>query len=235
MQRKVMIAVPSTRDGVRIETMRSIVEGMVSIVKEGWVASLGESLECFAPISLARNLAVTRFLASDYDDLFFVDDDVAWQQGAMVRLLKQPVDVVAGVYPRRFNELSFPVKWDDSKPEIWADPDTGLVEVLGVAAGFMRITRSACERLTEAYGSDWYEQFGSPTGKSVALFDFERRDNIAHSEDYTFCKKWRDIGGRVWIDPEITFMHMGQQAFSGNCGDWLRNRNGVAGRSGQAS
>lgn len=223
-QRKVYIAVPSTRDGVRIETMRSIVEGMVSIVQEGWVASLGESLECFAPISLARNLAIARFLATDYDDMFFVDDDVAWQDGAMVRLLKHPVDMVAGIYPRRFNELSFPVQWDDSKPEIWADPETGLIEVKGAATGFLRLTRAACQRLVEAYDSSWYEQFGSPTGKAHALFDFERRDNVQYSEDYTFCRKWREIGGKVWIDPSITFMHMGQQAFSGNVGEWLRNR-----------
>lgn len=234
-QRKVYIAVPSTRDGVRIETMRSIVEGMVGIAQEGWVASLGESLECFAPISLARNLAIARFLATDYDDLFFVDDDVAWQEGAMVRLLKHPVDVVAGAYPRRFDELSFPVRWDDNKPEIWADPNTGLIEVKGVAAGFLRLTREACEKLVKMYGNDWYDQFGSPTGKAVALFDFERRENVAYSEDYVFCEKWRDIGGKVWVDPEITFMHMGQRAFSGNCGDWLRSRNGASGRSGQAA
>lgn len=235
MQRKIYIAVPSTRDGVRIETMRSIVEGMVSIVQEGWAASLGESLECFAPISLARNLAIARFLATDYDDLFFVDDDVAWQQGAMVKLLKQPVDVVAGAYPRRFEEISFPVHWDDSKPQIWADPDTGLIEVKGVAAGFLRLSRSACERMVQAYGSDWYDQFGSPTGKAHALFDFARRNHIQFSEDYTFCQKWRDIGGKVWVDPSITFMHMGQKAFSGNVGDWLRGRNGASDRSGVAA
>lgn len=223
-QRKVYIAVPSTRDGVRIETMRSIVEGMVSIMNEGWAATLGESLEGVAPISQARNLAVVRFLAGDWDDLILVDDDVAWQDGAMVRLLKHPVDVVAGAYPRRFEEMSFPVQWDDNKPELWADPKTGLLEVLGVAAGFLRITRSACERLIQAYGEDWYHQFGAPDGKAVALFDFVRRDHTAFSEDYTFCRKWREIGGKVWLDPELTFLHIGQKAFVGNCGDWLRGR-----------
>lgn len=223
-QRKVYLAVPSTRDGVKHETMRSIFEGMVSIQNEGWAAILGESLECFAPISLARNLAIARFLHGDYDDLIFIDDDVAWQDGAMVRLLKHPVEMVAGVYPRRFEEMSFPVRWDSSKPELWADPQTGLLEAEGVAAGFLRLTRSACEKMVKAYDATWYDQYASPTGKAHSLFEFERRDHTQFSEDYTFCRKWRDIGGQVWVDPEITFMHIGSKSYVGNLGSWLKNR-----------
>jgi glycosyltransferase involved in cell wall biosynthesis len=226
-QRKVYIAVPSIRDGVRVETMRSLIEGMCSIVQEGWGASLGESLECIVPPSLARNLAIARFLETDYDDLFFVDDDVAWQDGAMVRLLKHPVDVVAGAYPRRYNEVSFPVQWDESKPELWADPKTGLLEVHGVAAGFLRLTRHACETMVKAYAYDWYHQFGSPTKRAHALFDYELRDHTAYSEDYSFCRKWRSIGGKVWVDPDIMFLHMGQQAWNGKLGDWLKGRSSL--------
>jgi hypothetical protein len=163
-------------------------------------------------------------LASDCDDLLFVDDDVAWQDGAMVKLLKHPVDVVAGAYPRRFPETSFPIRWVEEGAELWADPETGLLEVEGIAAGFMRLTRKACEQLVEAHKDDWYEQFGAPEGKAWPLFDFVREGRTFFSEDYTFCRKWRSLGGKVWVDPEVTFMHMGEAAFVGNLGDWLRSR-----------
>jgi hypothetical protein len=37
----------------------------------------------------------------------------------------------------------------------------------------------------------------------------------------------RAIGGRVWVDPEINMAHMGNKAFAGSLGQWLRGRNGT--------
>lgn len=25
------------------------------------------------------------------------------------------------------------------------------------------------------------------------------------TEDYAFCQRWRDIGGQLWVDPDIDF------------------------------
>ena len=229
-QRKIYIAIPTRTGDIKYETMRAVIKGMTDVANAGHVISLGESLECFAPISIARNLAIARFLATDYTDLFFVDDDVAAQEGAMLRLINAPVDLVAGAYPRRYPDISFPVQWDDSKPEVWADPATGLIEVNGVATGFMRVTREGLLRMVEHYKSETYGQFSSPAGTVHRLFDFSLVPGIGdavdevHSEDFTFCDRWRKAGGKVWIDPNITFMHLGVAAFSGNVGQWLRDR-----------
>lgn len=229
-QRRIYIAVPTRTGEVKYETMRAVIKGMTELANAGMVATLGESLECFAPISIARNLAIARFLATDYTDLFFVDDDVAWSDGSMVRMVNHPVDLVAGAYPRRYPDISFPVQWDDSKPEVWADPATGLIEVNGVATGFMRVTREGLLRMVEHYKSETYGQFSSPAGTVHRLFDFSLVPGLGqtvdevHSEDFTFCDRWRKAGGRVWVDPHITFMHLGVAAFSGNVGQWLRDR-----------
>lgn len=229
-QRKIYIAVPTRTGEVKYETMRAVIKGMTELANAGMVATLGESLECFAPISIARNLAIARFLATDYTDLFFVDDDVAWSDGAMVRMVNHPVDLVAGAYPRRYPDISFPVQWDDSKPEVWADPATGLIEVNGVATGFMRFTREGLERMVAHYKDETYGQFSAPSGTVHRLFDFSLVPGVGgavdevHSEDFTFCDRWRRTGGKVWIDPHITFMHLGVAAFSGNVGQWLLDR-----------
>ena len=220
-QRRIYIAEPSEREPIR-EHVRCLHEGMCAIAAKGWGAVLGESLESFRPVSLARNVAVTRFLAGGYDDLVFIDDDVVWQDGALIRLLEHPVDCVAGVYPRRCAELSFPVIWDQSKPEIRWDEATKLISVWGVAAGFMRLTRKACLDMVEAYADSWYNQWGTPEGKSHMLFDFICQDHEFTSEDYYFCHKYRKIGGKVWVDPDMTFAHVGQHAFVGNLGDHMR-------------
>ena len=35
------------------------------------------------------------------------------------------------------------------------------------------------------------------------------------SEDYTFCRRWRDIGGEIWLDTQGSLIHVGTQDFVG--------------------
>jgi hypothetical protein len=36
------------------------------------------------------------------------------------------------------------------------------------------------------------------------------------SEDYTFCKRWRALGGKIWLDTESTLSHIGPFDFNGD-------------------
>jgi hypothetical protein len=42
------------------------------------------------------------------------------------------------------------------------------------------------------------------------------------SEDFTFCHRWRAIGGKVWVDLECKLMHLGQHLFRGDLATSLR-------------
>jgi hypothetical protein len=171
----------------------------------------------------ARNLCVSRFLSMEFDDLFFLDSDIAWEHGAMVKLLKKPVDIVAAAYRHRSDPITWPVKWLDDRKELWADPKTGLLEVEGVPCGFLRITRSAALEMT--LKAEWYKDRQAPDGKSWCLFDRIRDENNEKwGEDFSFCKRWREMGGKVWLDPEIEMGHIGGKTFQGKIGDWLRDR-----------
>ena len=39
------------------------------------------------------------------------------------------------------------------------------------------------------------------------------------SEDYTFCRRWQEIGGTIWMDPSINLDHQGTYVFKGNIGN----------------
>jgi hypothetical protein len=41
-------------------------------------------------------------------------------------------------------------------------------------------------------------------------------------EDFWFAERWRDMGGEVWIDPEIAFTHRGSKAWGATFGDSIR-------------
>ena len=35
------------------------------------------------------------------------------------------------------------------------------------------------------------------------------------SEDFTFCHRWRKIGGKVWLDTRTALKHVGSYEFQG--------------------
>lgn len=205
---RVMIGIPSYSWAVKIGTMRSLLADCVALVQRGDSFTLYDEAGN-TEISLAREEIVKRFLASKCDHLVFVDDDVSWPAGAMLRLLDAPVDVVAGIYPKRKEPLQWPIGWLQGK-ELWADKETGLLEVAAVPTGFLKLSRACLERMHTEYGD--------------AMFDNVRHETGRYSEDISFCARWRTIGGKIWIDPEMTMGHIGNKVFHGSIGDWLRNR-----------
>ena len=217
MARHVVIAVPAYSGTVHLGTMRSVIRDMTALMARGDTVSVED--ECGnTDISDARAAIVARFLKGSGTDLVFVDHDVIWESGALVKLMDYPVEFVAGVYPRRAEPIEYSVRY---LPKQELQAVDGLLEVEGVAAGFMRCSRTMLERMTRDYaGLTYVRQEQSICG----LFDPYRLSERKLSEDYSFCQRWRDIGGKVWIDPEIKMGHVGSKVFTGCLGEWLRNR-----------
>ena len=223
MSKKVYVSIPTVRDGIKLGTHMSLLRSAIDAIKAGWDFLAESPPAGMTPIMAARNLALVQFLQTDASHMFLIDDDVVWDEGSFLRVLEAPVDVVGGVYPHRVDAIGFPVQWDADKI-LYADRETGLLQVKGLPAGFLRITRTVAERLIDAHSDRWYHESCSPTGRAYDIFDFQFLDHMKVSEDFIFCKKWREIGGKVWLDPSITFMHIGNKGFVGNLADWLKNR-----------
>lgn len=229
--RKIFVAIIAQNDSTKNATSMMVVDGMLDALIQGWAFSIKSFPQ--KPQFHARNIAIAEFLASDCDDLFFLDDDVASGSGSMVKLLSHQVPMVAGAYPYRGDhELGFPVRWCTDTPFLFAvdpvtgDPsDTGLLKIEGTGAGFLRLSRRCVEMMVAHYNdARWYGAQEAPEGKCWLLFAFETIDRTLWSEDMTFFRLWREMGGTVWLDPSISFQHIGEKAFTGCLGDWLRDR-----------
>jgi len=99
-------------------------------------------------------------------------------------------------------------------------------EVLEIATGFMLIKREVFEKLGPL--SDHY--IDSVDRKTKADF-FEvgvyQPKNLPsepryESEDYSLCRRWREIGGKVWLCPWIKLGHQGTYLFPGDMVSALR-------------
>lgn len=230
--KNVWLAIPSYTGQVHLATMRSILVDSLGLIERGWRFGLIDE-SGNALIAHCRAILLAQFLASDASDIVLIDADVAWGQGALVSLLERKADFVAGVYPHRVDPESYSVRWladAEGRGLIARDPETlerqdgGLIEVEGVPAGFLRLSRKAVQDMVDAYPG---LKFASPVchnGEAWALFDSHKEPNHGAywGEDFSFCKRYRDIGGRVWMDPELKLHHVGYKTFSGKIGDWLK-------------
>lgn len=206
---KAMLAIPSYSWAVRTGTLRSLLNDTVELVKRGDTFALFDEAGN-TNLQKARRIIIEAFRESDCDFLVFIDDDVFWEAGALLKLLDYPVDFVAGVYPRRKDPLDFPVGWLPDPEKKGLRAVNGLLEVAHAPGGFWRLSRACVDRMWANYGNTLFNRVDDERGE--------------YSEDISFCGRWRAIGGQVWIDPEIAMGHIGPKAFTGCIGDWLRNR-----------
>src|SRR5207302_4877147 len=103
-------------------------------------------------LAQARNELAARFLASGATDMLFVDDDMGWNHGDVVRLLASDKPVIGGVGARK-------KPFDDTDPNKWCyrplagprNQNGGAIEVETVGTGFLKITREPFERMIAAH------------------------------------------------------------------------------------
>jgi len=169
-----------------------------------------------------RNRLVRDFLMSDCTDMVFMDADVGCPASNLTQLLRYDVDVVAGIYPKKGGDDQFPVKMLPG--EIWSDAQ-GLIEVQGVPTGFLRMRRHVLEKL--AAEAVHYNAKNDATTAMPLIFERQVHDGTRWGGDYVFCRKWRAMGGKVHIAPEMRFEHSGMQTWAGRVGAWLREKAGL--------
>lgn len=173
--------------------------------------------------AMGRNQLTADFLNSDADRLFFLDSDVTFETGSIVKVCKRENEVVGGAYRYKLEEENYPVGWLEGK-ELWANKD-GLLEVKTLPGGFLAISRSALEKLKEAHPDRGFEHFGY---KMHCFFQMKYENGALYGEDSYFCKEWIDIGGKVFLDPELTLTHWDfNKPYKGHIGNWLKKRAGI--------
>jgi hypothetical protein len=86
----------------------------------------------------------------------------------------------------------------------------------------MLIRRAVFLRLIAAFPETRYsaahtQLIPSASANQYALFDTMIDPETGHylSEDYAFCRRWRSIGGRLWLDTRGKLSHIGTHEFDG--------------------
>jgi hypothetical protein len=158
-----------------------------------------------------RNRLIELFWQSGADYMLCVDSDLAWEPQAVMRFLQTDKDFCAGVYPaRQGKNFTFrPFLHEDGR--IVMCEKTKLLKMQYIPAGFMLFKREVIAKMRETYPELKYEPKSPRTDDFGAhcFFNTEVYEGEFWGEDYVFCRRAREAGFDIWVDPTINFNHAG--------------------------
>lgn len=174
----------------------------------------------------------------------FIDADIHFDPTSVVRLIKSGHDVAVAAYPKKA------VMWEQTEDAIkkgdTRDPSrmssslvlnfkyqntplvNGFAEVLDGPTGFMLIKRDVIQRMYDHYRPTLacvndHQNRGTLTDY-VAIFDcmIDPESKRYLSEDYAFCRRWQQMGGKIYADCMTTLGHIGNLRFFGSMDERIK-------------
>jgi hypothetical protein len=240
---KLLIGTPCYNGNVTMQYMSSMLRLQEALARERTDFSLAmtgsESL-----ITRARNFIVSKFLGGpQFTHLLFIDADIGFDPAVVSRYLKAGKDIVAGIYPIKgldpeavrglapgrsiATTLHYAAKLIEGEV---SDAD-GFTRAEYAATGFMLIRRNVLEQMAAKHPELKYEHSFTRVDAATAggaahlyaLFDtsLDRDRGLYLPEDYTFCNRWRAMGGEIWVDVRSKFTHVGTYSYHGDFSAYL--------------
>ena len=182
-------------------------------------------------VSRGRNAAAAAFMAGDFTHLLFIDGDIEFKPEHVLWLLQTGLPFVVGGYRKKNDrgEWAFVHDWDEAG-RVKVDADTGCIRIRRAGTGFMLLAREVFEAIREST-PDLAYVVRKHDGEHVPMhryFQFDLRCDPfpdlreEWSEDCVFCQRWRDVGGDVWLHPQIQLGHWGPNVWTGSVYDQLQ-------------
>ena len=167
---------------------------------------------CDPSVERARNILTANFLESDCTHILFVDSDVGFSPEDVARIGSHDEPVVGGIYPLK--NMNPEVQWCGNGLPSSGAPDArpdGLMPVKYIGTGFLCIARSVFEKIIEhEEGAISYRQDFAPHRREHAFWMQGVRKDRFLTEDWYFCDRWLDMGGRIFADTRVILKHAGR-------------------------
>ena len=202
-------------------------------------------------VTQGRNLCVANFLNADhkYTHLLFIDSDINFTPESIFEMIALDREVIAIPYPMKtinwdkVDRLSKEIKYKNSTelstlgftyPIKVADTSNiivqnNVIEVTHAPTGCMLIKRQVFDKMIEKYPDLEINQptiLNGEETKNKNLYNFfdTLHDPVTkkyYGEDFGFCQKWRDIGGKCYCYINRFITHVGEYQYSGRFRDEL--------------
>jgi cellulose synthase/poly-beta-1,6-N-acetylglucosamine synthase-like glycosyltransferase len=242
MTKKVFLSTPCYGGLCLEKYMIGIIKLQLHLIKHG-IQLYIDTTENESLVHRARNVAVGRFMQkTDADYFMFIDADVDFDPDSVLRLVNSGHDIAVACYPKKcvmWDQAASAVKGGDDRNMAMLSSslvlnfgasrrpvENGFIEVLDGPTGFMLIKRDVFTKLEEKFPQLWCKNdhqnrdFDDYHACFDCMIDPETKRYL--SEDYAFCRRWQQCGGKIYADINTTLGHVGNLPFSGCLNERLK-------------
>lgn len=229
--------------GLCLQKYTESILGLQVLASQVGVQLYIDTIENESLVQRARNVAVGRFMQkSDAQYFMFVDADVHFDPQSVMRLIQSGHDLSVACYPKKFvdwNQAAEAVKKGDERNMAMLSASlvvnfgaqkvaivNGFAPVLDGPTGFMLIKRCVFEKMEKAYpelnckNDHQNRDFDEYHAAFDCMIDPVTRRYL--SEDYAFCRRWQQMGGKIYADTQTTLGHVGNLPFNGQLSERLK-------------
>ena len=247
---KIMVCTPCHSD-VSMHYTQAVLKFQQECMKRNILVSF--SLLKSSLVTQGRNLCVAEFLNHDdkYDYLLFIDSDISFKSETIFKMIDADKDLIACPYPMKLFETDrmwkniketdrvkskedllpsgymYPIKLGSNELIV----DKGVMQVTHAPTGCMLIKRNVIEKLIAKHPELEIYQPTVINGKETKKENFYNLFDTLHDpetkryfgEDFGFCQRWTDIGGKVYVYVMDHISHIGDHEYCGRFYDMLEN------------
>jgi hypothetical protein len=200
-------------------------------------------------VTQGRNLCVSGFIESGMSHMLFIDSDILFNAESIFKMIERDKDVISIPYPlktlmwdKAFRKMQKGEikkgddirKWLHTYPMKIENPNNvnverGVIEVTHSPTGCMLIKRQVFDKMIKAYPDKQIVQKTVINGEYVdkphmwnffdCIHDPETKTYLG--EDFSFCKLWREIGGKCYAFIDDPIAHIGEHQYQGRFADEL--------------
>ena len=189
----------------------------------------------FSLVQHARNWLNAEFLARpEFTHILWIDDDLGWAPGAILKLLDCDLDAVGGCYTTKSPK-------NPVYPYESLGPVVGSLQpVRKLPGGFLLLKRHVVEKVSASCERYLLDHNGE-TRESAHVFDLalvaaaDRPGKLRLlGEDFVMAQRILEAGFGLYCYTDINFMHLGRHAWRGNLAKTLAEE-AARGFTGQGS
>jgi hypothetical protein len=229
--------------GLCLQKYTESVLGLQVLASQVGVQLYIDTIENESLVQRARNVAVGRFMQkSDAQYFMFIDADVHFDPQSVIRLIQSGHELSVACYPKKFvdwNQAAGAVKKGDERNMAMLSASlvvnfgaekvaivNGFAPVLDGPTGFMLVKRCVFEKMEKAYpelncvNDHQNRDFDTYHAAFDCMIDPTTRRYL--SEDYAFCRRWQQMGGKIYADTCTTLGHVGNLPFNGQLSERLK-------------
>ena len=179
-------------------------------------------------VDRAKNSLVHRFMEeSDFTHIMMIDSDMSWEITGFLRMIKAVLvgfPMIGAAYPCK-NVWKFfgcvPNVDEEKQVRCGEVGDVKLLDMWCIPGGFIIYSRKAFE-MVKPFVNKYTERVAMSEEPKAPTYIYEYfRCNIenAHDrvgEDVYFQLRYKEAGGVIWLEPDVSIIHWGVKGWLGN-------------------